>query len=170
MFESDLCNKILSDALQDAQQLVTDLLSTISGGMPAADSIAEMVHLAKQLEALSELADNCRKAFDAQVDFFKKVHIPELMNDQDLTSCSVETPIGKFHVGLENDMYVNVPAAAREELKDWLRDNEADSLITETVNASSLKAFVKNAYLNDLAWPEEIVKMTPYQKVKISKR
>lgn len=170
MHDQDIYRNILSNILRQAKELVDEGLDLAAEDPPAGDSIAEQVAAVKQLEALKEIAESIDKALGGQIDFFKKVSLPELLIEKDLKSCKVETSQGDFQVVLMPDMYINVPADNKDSLKQWFRDNGNEDIITETINAATLKAFVKGAFEDGLAWPEELLKVSPYSKVRITKK
>ena len=73
---------------------------------------------------------------------------------------------------LRNDLYTSPIAEEKDNLFQALRNNEAGELIQETVNANSLRAFVKELKSNnDGEIPEWIAQyINAFEKTKISVR
>lgn len=89
--------------------------------------------------------------------------LPSMLEEDGIDSARLED-IGTVYTTA--DLHVSVPADKKEFLFDWLRDNGAGSLITETVNASTLKAWVKERIANGRLVPE-IVNVSPFTRAAI---
>jgi hypothetical protein len=132
-------------------------------------------------KTLAELAirmmelDEALKAFKSgsstaqvEMDYLRKVAIPAKFE----TSCPGATSVKLDGIGtlsVVGDLYVNVPADNREAVKEWLGDNGYGDLIQETVNASSLKALVKECILNGIEIPDGLINITPFQQARLTK-
>jgi len=121
--------------------------------------------------ALQELAkemvarDEAHKALKAQAaeiyaayEYLRKVAIPRKMEEMGIEMVRLD---GIGTVSLRTDAYCTVPAQYREELHDWLRYNGHADLVTSTVNASTLKAFIKEQMMEGQEVPD-MVKFEPY--------
>jgi hypothetical protein len=65
--------------------------------------------------------------------------VPSRMEDEGITNIGIEG-VGRTH--LEDD--IRVAVADSDALRQWLTDNEKEDIITETVNAQTLAAFLRN--------------------------
>lgn len=83
-----------------------------------------------------------KKAAQMEYDYLRGVVLPQKFEESDT---ALHRPKDGRGVRVGTALFVSVPKDKKVALYDWLRENNAESLITETVNASSLKAFVKSA-------------------------
>lgn len=121
------------------------------------DLIERMKALGDQLDALDEERKPLQKEYDA----LRLEAIPSAMAEEDIRSIS-----GGFgRCTLTGDIYLSAPD--KQKLHDWLRDSGNDSLIQPTVNAQSLKAFVKEQMGKDAELPEDVLKITPFSRAVI---
>lgn len=97
-------------------------------------------------------------------DYVSFTVIPEIMEDEGIDTT---TYVGVGKIICESDMRCNVPAANRDLLKDWLVEHGHGSLVSETVNASSLKALIKEQLKEGNEIPDELVKIHSYTRAKI---
>jgi len=105
-----------------------------------------------------------KSALQAEFDALRKRLVPNKMESMGIESVRIE---GVGTLSLATDAYCSTPADERQNLKDWLRANEAGDLIAETVNASTLKAFIKEQTLEGNEIPP-MVKFDPYTYSKIT--
>jgi len=77
------------------------------------------------------------------------------------------TDVGKL--SMRTDAYCSVLKKDKIELQNWLKDNGHGDLITDTINASTLKAFMKEQIIEGNAVPDTIVSFDPYTYVAITK-
>jgi len=99
-------------------------------------------------------------------DALRKKWIPEKMEELGIESVRI-TGVGT--VSERTDAYCSVPAANRQALYEWLEEHDHKDLITDTVNSSTLKAFVKEQILLGNEIPDGIIKFEPYTYVAITK-
>jgi hypothetical protein len=117
------------------------------------DLVAEMDRLRSQLD---ELEDK-RKPIQARYEHLRLVAIPTAMAEEDITSITVS---GVGRCTLTGDMYVRV--LDRPALHIWLQDTGNESLITETINAQTLKSFIKEQQKSGVEVPDAILDVTPF--------
>lgn len=114
------------------------------------------LRMAEQRAELDKAAA-VKTAIQKRYDYIRANVLPRAMEDADLTAFK---PDGLDKgVRVQDELYVSVPAASREELHEWLQDHGHQSLVVETVNGSTLKAFVRDALKNGSEMPE-MVKIT----------
>jgi hypothetical protein len=92
--------------------------------------------------------------------------IPEIMAEEDISTATIE---GVGRVSLRDDMRCNVLSANTEALQAWLASNGHESLIKTTINASTLKAFIKEQIREGNDYPEDLVNVHPYTRAVITK-
>ena len=119
--------------------------------------IEEMQSLGDRLDAL----DAEKKPLQAEYDRLRLEAIPSAMAEEDITSMT-----GGFgRCTLTSDLYVSAPNKAA--LHDWLNESGNGDLIQPTVNAQTLKAFVKEQMKNDVELPDGLLKVTPFSRAVI---
>jgi hypothetical protein len=119
-----------------------------------------MAAIRKELDDAKEAASG----FQQMWDHLRIQLIPEKMEDSGLENARIS---GVGTLTLATDAWVSTKNS--QELFKWLEDHEHGDLITETVNPSTLKAFLKEQVRNGEDIPdEEIVKFTPYTYAKIT--
>lgn len=111
----------------------------------------------KELKTELDEIDEYRKALQAEYDKYRLHEIPNIMaENNDLRSIT-----GEFgRCTLTSDLSVKV--SNKIELHRWLEDSGNGSLIVPTVNAQTLKAFVKEQLRNGEQLPEEIITISPF--------
>jgi len=130
--------------------------------MPLNDLIVAMHAIQKQKEAIEAQL----KVINAEFDFLRITKIPTKMEDEGVDRISI-TGVGR--VSLTADMHVSIKSEQKEAFYDWLRDNGRADLISETVNASTLKAAVKGMYKAGEEIPEDLLNVSPYTRASITK-
>jgi hypothetical protein len=128
----------------------------------------------REVEILDEYLENLGKYLHAEYDVIRLTLISEAMDKEGLQSPVNVAGIGR--VGLAGDLYVSVGAAEPVEGKDykgelftWMRKNKCGSLITESINSSTLKAWVKERILKGKPYPTDLLKVTPFTRASITK-
>lgn len=98
-------------------------------------------------------------------DKMSKVLIPEALGRAGLDKVSVPEVGHSFYI---LDKY-SASMVDRDKAMEWLRKNKAASLITETVNAGTLAAFLKEKLLKEGVDPPESIRFTEYKITGTSK-
>lgn len=93
-----------------------------------------------ELRDASSKADREKKDLDAELDVIRLKVVPERFAADEISSMRIA---GVGTLSLTSDMYCTQKKDRQEELFQWLRDNEYGDIIKDTVNASTLKALVK---------------------------
>lgn len=111
----------------------------------------------KQLKTELDEIDEYRKALQAEYDRYRLHEIPNAMAEND----DLRSITGEFgRCTLTSDLSVKVKD--KIELHKWLEDSGNGSLIVPTVNAQTLKAFVKEQLQRGEQLPEEILVISPF--------
>ena len=131
---------------------------------------ADAPTLARTLRALNSFTASMSalKAWaEINVQIVRESIIPERLEDLGIEK---ETIAGVGTLYTSADVYVSAIAAMKSELHTWLQDTGGGDLIVPTVNASSLKAFVKGKMKQGEEIPETLVKVTPFRRAAILKK
>jgi len=118
--------------------------------------------LREKLDEFSSNKSNLQKKFD----FLTITIVPERMDEEGIDSIKL-TDIGRLQT--QADLRCSVPAKNKEALNEWLVENGHESMITTTINSSTLKAFVREQIREGKPWPQEILKVEPYSRSTIVK-
>jgi len=126
--------------------------------------------LAETMARTREMLDEAKAGstvLQKQWDALRKKYLPEKMEAMGIESVRIE---GVGTVSERHDAYCTTPAKNKALLMDWLEEHGHADLISETVNASTLKAFMKEQMLAGNAMPPEgVVNWSPYTYVAITK-
>jgi hypothetical protein len=130
-------------------------------------SVPEMAAMMKELKERAEKADRIAKDLKAELDHVRTNIIPDAMDDLGVSSMNIK---GVGRLTITGDARVNTVGGMKEALFEWLNENDFSELITEVVNASTLKAFYKEQKEagNPLP-PEDVVRYEPFSRASITK-
>lgn len=124
------------------------------------DKIIEMRALQDQMDVL----DDQLKALRRDYDHLRLIEIPNIMSEQN----DVRSITGVFgRCTLTSDLHVSAPD--KFALHEWLKDTGNSALIVPTVNAQTLKAFVKEQMIAGTTLPENILKISPFSRAVLYK-
>lgn len=104
--------------------------------------LEEVTEAAKLMDALykfkEELAAQVKSPAEKAYDTIRFSVIPGLMDGDGINQIGIE---GIGRINLQDD--VNVKVISKEKLHEWLTENDMEDMITESVNAQTLTAFVR---------------------------
>lgn len=95
----------------------------------------------------------------------KKV-LPEKMSADGMQNVTVK---GVGRLSIRPDMQVSVLAENRMLLQRWLKDNGFGELVVETINSSTLKAFVKEQVNEGNDLPFDLINIHAFEQVTLTK-
>ena len=129
-------------------------------------SLVELVHEMSDIRKKKDSLEDALKEINEEFDFLRITKIPTVMRDDGVDRLSVS---GVGRVSITADLHVSIKADQKEAFYDWLRDNGRGDLISETVNASTLKAAVKRMFQSGEIVPEELLNVSPFERASITK-
>lgn len=129
-------------------------------------SLLELAKKFKELKAKKEEADAELSLITAAFDVIRMESIPNKMEADGIESIKLE---GIGRLGLTADMFLSVKGGKKTDLYDWLLINGFGELIQDSVNASTLKAFVKEQIKKGKPVPTDCLTITPFQRASITK-
>lgn len=121
-------------------------------------SIPQLAAELRKLKDLKEAQEEDLKDTNKAIEEITKIILPEKMDDEGISNIKID---GVGRITLRGEVYASILAANREAAYEWLRDTGRASLISNTVNASSLKAAVKEWIKNGEEIPDDLIKVTP---------
>lgn len=96
--------------------------------------------------------------------------IPEKMDADQIQNITVILPDGsKKQLLCLDQVSVKTPPENKEKLWEWLREHDAEALITETVNSSTLAAFVRQQMKTGCEYPVDICDVSTYTTASLRK-
>lgn len=119
--------------------------------LPAIELGREMIRVRGELDEASNRKSELEKRYKA----VRKV-LAQTMESENLEKFTVD---GRG-INSKVEIFASIPAGKREEAYQWLRDHGLGSLVVETVNASTLKAAVKEEITEGRPLPPELFKVT----------
>lgn len=148
---------------QESKENPNDAFDAKYKGMATLDIVRAMDQIQKDKEAADEAAKEIGKEFD----YLRLKLVPARFEEEGIENLKVE---GIGRVSLTGDMHVSILAANRDAAYDYFRDIGKGSLITESINSSTLKAAVKAMIKGGEEVPEALIKVTPFTRASITKR
>jgi hypothetical protein len=124
--------------------------------------VVDMYNVRQRKEAIE--AD--LKNVNAEYDVLRFELIPEAMDKAGVENVRYE---GIGRVSLTADIQVACPAPTRDDFFTWLRKHKLGSLISEGVNPSTLKSWIKTRMKEGKELPSELLKITPITRASITK-
>lgn len=124
----------------------------------------EMARFMNELMQANEMAEELKSTIGKVYDWVRTGILPEKMDEEGLELLKVE---GVGRVSLTSD--VNVAVVNKDESFKWLESSGHGDMITETVNASSLKALIRRLIRDGKEVPEAIYRVTPFTRASITK-
>lgn len=92
--------------------------------------------------------------------------IPELMESLDLRTATFQ---GLGRVQLASDVHASTKSGKKDLAMQWLRDCGYQDMITETYNASSLKALFRRQIKEGIEIPDDIFNVQPFIRASLVK-
>lgn len=123
---------------------------------------AQMKELQEKKDAIEADLTDANKALDE----LRLRKIPEAMEALELKNATFE---GLGRVQLASDLYASTREGKKEAAMIWLRDCGYENMITETYNASSLKALFRRMIAEGVDIPEDVFNVAPFIRASIVK-
>lgn len=127
----------------------------------------ELVTRLSEVTEVLEYLDGIAKWANAECDVLRYEMIEKQMEKEGLESPLNVTGVGR--ISLSADLNVSIPAENKDEFYAWLRKNKSGDLIQQTVNSSTLKAFIKDRIKNGKSWPTNLLKATPITRASLTR-
>lgn len=125
-------------------------------GKSLLELIAAMQDARVELDAAKEKKSTAQKKYD----YLTMRAVPAAMGwaEEDIAKRVAKIrPEGLRGVTIYDKYFTSVLAQNRDPLKDWLRANKCGDLIQETVNGSTLKAYITDCIKKGTVYPAALV-------------
>jgi len=125
---------------------------------------AELARLQAEFDKLNDLAGQIKTIIGKFYDHIRISALPEQMEEEGLGGMKVD---GVGRVILTSD--INVKTKDKTKAYEWLEEEGHGDLVTETVNASSLKALLRRRLRDGEEVPEDVFEVKPLTRASINK-
>lgn len=129
----------------------------------------DLLQLAKALVKAKDRYDKADKISTAakeELDYLARKVIPDRMDEENVQS-TVFVGVGRLQK--RGEMQVSTPADKKAEMFKWLEKHGFKDLISETVNASTLKSLIKERMAQGKPIPDDLVSIHMYQIASVVK-
>lgn len=117
----------------------------------------------------AQMKSQTARAWDA-VCMLTRTIIPERMDADQIQNITVILPDGsKKQMLVLSQVSVKTPPENKLALWEWLRGHDAAELITETVNSSTLSAYVREQMREGEAYPSDLLEISTYDTASLRK-
>lgn len=132
----------------------------------SAYSLPELAAILKDIKIQLDEAGARKTELQKTYDYLSIEVIPDRMDDEGVDSMKV-AGVGRLQT--QSDIRCNVLAMNKEPLQKWLTENGHGSMIQDTINSSTLKAFIKERMKENLPYPSELLQISPYSRATVVK-
>lgn len=129
------------------------------------NTLRELCMKMQNLQIEKDTLEESLKTANLAIDDLRLKQIPEMMDQLEVKNATFQ---GIGRVQLAADLYCSTKAGKKDEAMQWLRDMEMDGMISETYNASSMKALVRRLMVDGTDIPE-CLNVTPFIRASIVK-
>ena len=128
--------------------------------------LREMAARMKSLQTKKEELEADLAKVNIELDEIRVRKIPTMMESLGLKNVTFE---GLGRVQLAADLYLSTKEGKKGEAMQWLRDQGHEGMISESYNASSMKALVRRLLVDGAEVPTELFNITPFTRASIVK-
>jgi len=123
------------------------------------------VHM-KQLQDRKAALEDELAVVNKDLDFVRTIKIPQKMEELQLKNATFE---GLGRIQLASDLFASTKEGQKDNAIQWLRDCGYDGMISETYNASSLKALLRRMIAEGTEIPDNLFNISPFTRASIVK-
>lgn len=134
--------------------------------MSSMDSLRGYCAQMKKYQEQKDSLEAQLKEVNASLDHLRLKDIPEIMEALEVKTATFE---GLGRVQLAPDLYASTREGQKDAAMQWLRDCGYEDMISETYNASSLKALFRRQIKEGIAPPDDIFNVTPFIRASLVK-
>jgi hypothetical protein len=128
-------------------------------------TLRELCAKMQALQQTKEAHDEASKLIGVEIDNLRLKQIPEMMDQMEVKNATFQ---GIGRVQLAADLYCSTKAGQKDAAMLWLRDMGLDDMISETYNATSMKALVRRLMVDGVELPD-CLNVTPFIRASIVK-
>lgn len=132
-----------------------------------ASSYKELATFIRDQKIEIKAAENTLKALKADLQMVQEEVLPQKMEADELTSLNVDG-IGRLTVAPQ--FRASVKAEHKMAMQEWLKENGFIELVQETINSSTLKAWVKEQLEEGNEVPTDYLNLHSFDIVTLTKK
>lgn len=152
----------ITSSLIHVKSVIRNNLSTALAAVPLGQA-ADLISTCKfDFEGIEEEM----KGIKESLSYCLEVTIPERFKAEDIKSFNTD----RFRVTRTSRVFASILPDTLPDAYQWLRDNEYDSIIKETVNASTLSATAKELMENGKELPDDLFRVHLKDGTSITKK
>lgn len=132
-------------------------------------NVTEAVRIMDLIYKLKEkIGEEVKSPLEKVYDTMRFAIVPELMLEADMTTTTIE---GIGRVSIQDDVTATVAKENKEAFMAWLVEHELEDLISQSVNAATLGAFVRKQLQkkDGVKLPTDLIKITPVTRASITR-
>lgn len=137
------------------------------GDLTLESTYLQIGEVVQQMQTEIKQKEAILKSQKEDLRIIQEVLLPEKMNNEGVSTVNV-TGVGRFTC--TNQERVSVKGGCQPDLRAWLTENGYGALITETINSSTLKAFVKERLQEGDEVPVDFLNMHSFERVTLTKK
>lgn len=118
-----------------------------------------MVEVGQRLEAAKEIKTSLEKEYE----FIRTVKIPPALDESGMKNFRLDSGKG---IRVQDEVFVSLKAENFPDMKVWLQEVGDDAIIKETINPSTLKAYVTGKIKDGKEYPASLVNVTIIPKAR----
>lgn len=150
----------------DDLAIIQDVLNAESPPDYEQHTVVEMATRLKELKTQLEQASAIKTHIQKAYDYLSISVLPDRMDEEKIKTLKI-IDVGRLQA--KPDIRCNVLAKNREAMKQWLTDNGHGSMVSSTINSSSLKAFIKERIKEEKPYPEDLLNVEAYSRATVVK-
>jgi Tfp pilus assembly protein PilN len=130
-------------------------------------SLADLATTLRDMKHDLDRAAKEKTEIQKEYDFLSMTILPDRMEEERVSTMKIP---GVGRLQAKADIRISVLAQNRDALQTWLKEMGHASMVAPTVNASTLKAFIKEQMKEEHGvWPQSLVKVDPFTKASVVK-
>jgi len=125
-----------------------------------------LVELGQAMEEVRRVLDEAKEIktkLEKEYDFICSVKIPPALEASGLKNFRLASGKG---IRVQDEVYVSLPVERFATMKIWLQERGEDAIIKESINPSTLKAFVTGRIKDGKEYPAELVNVNIIPKAR----
>lgn len=129
------------------------------------NNLRALVVRMRDIQAEKDVVEENLKLININLDDIRLKKIPEMMDALEVKNATFE---GLGRVQLAGDLYCSTKAGQKDAAIQWLQDQDLGEMITESYNASSMKALIRRLIEQGVEIPE-FMNVTPFIRASLVK-
>jgi hypothetical protein len=129
-------------------------------------SYLELATAVQQCKAIIAEQEAATKKVKDELDRLQMNVIPAKMEDEGVSTVNVK---GIGRITVTTQMRTNVPSDNVPALKKWMRENGYEGLISEVINSSTLKSWIKERIQESEEYPADLINIYVFDQASLTK-